>query len=404
MLIQIAWRNVWRSRLRSGIVIAAIAIGLFAGLFFMGFSWGLSIQRVDSAIAGEFSHIQVHNPGWKEDHSTRDTVTGGMALIREIQQRPSVKAASARVMNEGMFTTARGATGIQIHGVEPEEEIALTHLNETLVEGQYLDSARGTPILVGKSLAEKYKLRLRNTVVLTFQDASGHVTSGAFKVSGFYQTVNAKNDQSKVFVKRSDLQALMGMDAEVHEIAILLQNPDSVPEVQASLVAERPDLKVETWKELAPDLRLIVDAVGSKMMVFMVIILLALGFGIVNTMMMSVLERTRELGMLMAVGMNKLRVFLMIMYETVFLTMVGAPLGMFMGWVAIQYFGKKGIDLAAFSEGLSQYGFDTMIYTALTPEFYIQVAVMVVATALISAIFPAWRALRLKPVEAIHSL
>jgi ABC-type antimicrobial peptide transport system permease subunit len=139
-------------------------------------------------------------------------------------------------------------------------------------------------------------------------------------------------------------------------------------------------------------------------MIYLVIILLALVFGIINTMLMTILERFRELGMLMAIGMNKLRVFLMIVMETLFLSFVGVPLGLLLGWGTVSYFGKYGLDLSAFSESLQMYGMSDMTYFDLNPAVYWQVPMMVGFTALLASIYPALKAIRLKPVEAIRKL
>lgn len=404
MLLQIAWRNVWRSKLRSLVVMLAISLGLLSGVFMMAFSWGFSAQRMRSAIETEFSHVQVHDPVWKEDRRVADTLANASQMLARLQADPSVKAASGRTLTEGMITTARGASGVMVHGVDPAEEMALTRLNTRVKEGQYLDTAKGQPVLIGAKLAEKYKLRLRNTIVLTFQDVNGEVTTGAFKVAGIFETVNTKYDEANVFVKKSDLQALIGIPGQVHEIAFLMHEVDSVPGSATTLATAYPDALVEDWKTLSPELRMVTEQFGTTVRVFVGIILMALAFSIINTMLMAVLERTRELGMLMAVGMNKWKVFVMIMTETVFLTLVGAPFGMLMGWLLIVWTGKTGIDLSNFSGGLNNFGYDPIIYPELSANYYLEIMIMVVITALLSAIYPAIKALRLKPVEAIRAI
>jgi len=136
----------------------------------------------------------------------------------------------------------------------------------------------------------------------------------------------------------------------------------------------------------------------------MIIIIMALVFSIINTMLMAVLERTKELGMLMAIGMNKARLFTMILCETFFLTMVGTPIGLFLSWLTVWTFGNIGIDLSAFSQGLNAYGLDTVIYPELSATYYLNVTLLIAAAAILSAIYPAWKTLKLKPVEAIRKI
>jgi ABC-type antimicrobial peptide transport system permease subunit len=171
-----------------------------------------------------------------------------------------------------------------------------------------------------------------------------------------------------------------------------------------SLMATYPGLEVVTWKNLLPDVAMLNDLVEVSMIVIMVIILGALGFGIVNTMLMVVLERVRELGMLMAIGMNKRRVFVMIILESVLLCLSGAVIGMAAGAVFIEIFGKKGIDLTAYAQkGMEAWGFNAVMYPTLSFKFYIMVTILVVLTGIAASAYPAWKALKLKPVDALRT-
>jgi putative ABC transport system permease protein len=158
------------------------------------------------------------------------------------------------------------------------------------------------------------------------------------------------------------------------------------------------------WMQLSPELDLIINSFNLYMYIFIGIILLALSFGIINTMLMSVLERVRELGMLMAIGMNKPRIFFMIILETILLSLAGSPLGFLISYLTIYYFGVHGLDLSVFSEGLSSFGYASIIYTELDPDFYFKIYFMTLFAALFASLFPAYKALRLKPVDAIRKI
>jgi len=404
ILIKIAWRNVWRNRIRSLVVICSIALGLLGGVFLASFSWGMNESRAQNMIETQLSHIQIHTPEFRDDPQVKYFIPQGQQILQDIMAKPEVKAATGRVKVTGMLSSTKGGLGVQIQGVHAESEALVTKLNTKVVEGKYFEGVSRNPILVGQKLAERLKLGVRKKVVLTFQDINGNITAGAFRIAGIYKTINSKYDEANVFVRAEDLQPLLGIDGQVHEVALLLHKQDELEAVKSSLAAAYPTLMVEDWKDLAPDLKLMAESMGTFMQVFMAIFMLGMAFGIINTMLMAVLERTRELGMLMAIGMNKLRVFLMIMLETVFLALVGGPLGIFMAFVLVSYFGKVGIDLSMFAEGLSSFGMTNMVYTYIDPHFYWDIGVMVVMTAMISAIYPAIKALRLKPVEAVRAI
>jgi ABC-type lipoprotein release transport system permease subunit len=188
-----------------------------------------------------------------------------------------------------------------------------------------------------------------------------------------------------VYVRQQDLNHLLGTDTLVHEVAILLQDPAQVPALAQALRSKWPQADVKSWEELSPELELMQQQSALSMAILLVILMVALAFGIVNTMLMAVLERERELGMLMAIGMNRQRIFSMILMETVFLSLVGGPIGCLLGYATVSWLGEAGIDLSAWTKGLQQYGYSTRLYPFLTAREYLVLAGSVVLTALVAA-------------------
>ena len=246
--------------------------------------------------------------------------------------------------------------------------------------------------------------RIRNKVQITISDKEGTPIQGIFRVCGIYKTTNTGFDQVSAFVNAGELASLYGGDDILtHEIAILLNNIDDAGIVRDKLSQISGDNSVRTWKELAPDAAMMNDFMIMYYFIFIGIIMLALAFGIINTMLMAILERTKELGMLMAIGMNRRRIFKMIMLETIFLTVVGAVAGIFLGWATVEILGKTGIHFTGWGEGFEAIGFAAKVYPVVTPGFFIFTTIMVIATAIISSIWPARKALKLNPVEALRT-
>ena len=272
------------------------------------------------------------------------------------------------------------------------------------MEGDYFPEKGKNPILLSKTLAQKLKVKIRSKVVLTFQDKNLDITAGAFRVVGTFDTGNKPFDEGNVFVRRADINRLLGEPQMAHELSFLLDQPQRLAAVQQEVQAILPDLLVEDYRQVAPDLQLYEGQIQTSATIFIVIIMLALLFGIINTMLMAVLERYRELGMLMAVGMNKLRVFGMIVLETLYLAVLALIPGLALGWLTVYWMSSTGLDLSAFSGGLSQFGMSQIVYPQIQDGIYLQLGVAVGITALIGAIYPAWRAVRLRPVEAIRKI
>lgn len=405
MLVIIAWRNIWRHKIRSMVVILSIAVGLWAGAFMVAFSWGMYQQYMREAVETQFSHIQIHHPEFEnEDRQPHYVVSEKSAVLEYIAGMDNVKAATSRALASGMASSPTTASGVNIIGIYPKSENEVTQLSSRVIEGDYLqDTGRHNTILIGQKLATKLKLNFKNKIVLTFQDTTGEIVAGAFRIAGIYRSKNTALDEMNVYVRATDLGALLGTGTEVHEIAILLKT-DNADEVEQKLTEQFPLADVKTWKDLSPELELVISSFNEFMYIFVGFILLALTFGIVNTMLMAVLERVRETGILMAIGMSKMRVFMMVMTETVLLALTGGPLGLLLAYLTILWTGTSGIDISVFSEGLSAYGFSSVVYPELEPGYYLPLTLMTVFTAVLSAIYPAIRAVRLKPAEAIRKI
>ena len=235
-------------------------------------------------------------------------------------------------------------------------------------------------------------------------DKNGDLSVKGYRVSGIYQTTNTSFDEMVLFVRYDDLKSQLDLgDNLAHEIAISIQNGENAPQVKNSILTLSNNNIMQTWKELNPEMSLLTDSMDQYLYIFILIILLALCFGIINTMLMSVLERTKEIGMLMAVGMNKRRIFMMIMLESVLLTISGGFVGIAIGVWITRIFETKAIDLSMFSEGLEKYGYASQIYTSLKPDYILIITLLVIATGLISAIYPARKALKLNPAEATRT-
>jgi ABC-type lipoprotein release transport system permease subunit len=254
-----------------------------------------------------------------------------------------------------------------------------------------------------KIMEEAWSYREGSRIILTFLDVDNQQTGAAFRICGIYRTNNDLFEATSVFVPEDELRNLTGLeDGTYHRIIAKLEDNKLTNKVTPVVREELPGLEVLNWKEIQTDLAMIVDYINEIYGIFMAIILAALAFGIVNTMLMAVLERTRELGMLAAIGMNRRRTFIMIMLESIFLSIVGGFAGMAVSGIAIAITGHTGINLVKYSEGIEAIGYSAHLYPTIGADFFIMLTVLIVLTGIISAIYPARKALELNPVEALR--
>ncbi|ULQ51602.1 ABC transporter permease [Flavihumibacter fluvii] len=404
MIISIAWRNIWRNPMRSLVIIGSVMIGLWAGIFILAFFRGMTNEQINTTISQQLSHVQVHHPRFREMDETEFTISKLPALQIALENDKRVTAVSQRMILTSMASSPYTSSGVSLMGIEPLKENAVTGLSKRIKEGKYLDGQSASQLLMGNKLAVKLHLKINSKVILTFQNTKGELTAAAFRIRGIYSAANSTLEENLVYVNRQEIDTLAFLNGQIHELAILLTNNNDLEPVSQSLKDLKTGNKIETWKELSPELRLMIDSFGQYMLIIIGVILVALVFGIINTMLMAVLERYRELGVLMAIGLNKRKVFTMIMTETFFMTGLGCASGLPLARLTIFLSSRNGINLSKYSEGLAMYGYGTRVYPQLESIYYWEVGALALIAGLIAAIYPALKALQLNPSVAIRKI
>ena len=473
MIWSISWKNVWRNKKRSLIVICAVLLGTVAGVFTSGIMKGWVHQRINTVVYTEVSHIKIHNPDYLLNEEIKYTIPQINKVENYLSSNPKVKAFTKRIKLMVMANTSRGNTALMLQGINIKDEMAVSQLYTKIVPGagSYFNAKMSNPIVISDKTAELLRIknyqinkevldslsklevpgsimnklapienerfktqklfktalnklltkkeiknygsaivsvsvhyRLRSKIVMTFNDSKGRLIYQTFKVCGIFKTTDTMFDQMNAFVLKEDLALVAGFTNEsYHEIAMLANDENEVEQLKADLRKTFPGLSVMDWKDLSPDSAMMTEFMDIWYLIIMGIILFALAFGIINTMMMAILERVKELGMLMAIGMNKKRVFRMIMLETIFLTLVGAIAGMGLGALLIWITGHTGLNFSSVTEGLEAMGYSAVIFPEIDAEFFFLVTLLVIITGILASISPARKALKLNPVEAIRT-
>lgn len=402
-VFRLSWRNIWRNRGRSLSLMTAIFLGLTGGTLAMAMVTGMMEQRFFNAIEKQYSHVQLHTKVWLDEGQAGMYLPNGKSLLDSLSQLPAIRAASGRTLANGLVASPTLTQGVELRGIDATAETRLVRLPEQLIEGAYLSDTSVPELLIGKRLAQKLKVEVGSRLVLSFPNAQQEVVSGSFKVTGIFRTANAGFDQSTVYLHQHQLQALLGETDAVYELALRLSENDSVPALTTALQTAYPTLQVRSWRELAPELAYMQDSGSVVSYIFVIIILLGLSFGILNSMLMAVYERMRELGMLKALGMTKSRIFLMVMTETLTMALLAGMIGLLTGYGLVAWLGNTGIDLSGYAEALAAFGYDAVIYPALSWQYALNITLLVIVLSLLASLYPALKALKLNAADAIRS-
>lgn len=402
LLWRLAWRNVWRNGRRAAVVITAVAVGIAGVVLSMAINYGMVIQMVENAISNELGHIQVHAPGFIDNpelarHLT-DGARRGEALLDALTE---VESWAPRVRAQGLLFSARASAGVRLVAIDPLREAEVSRLSASMVEGAYLDGDRRR-VLIGANLARRLHVGVGSKVVLSVQDLAGDLTGEAFRVGGLFQTASSEIDRGTIYVRIDEAQKLLALGDGISELVVVAKDDRHLPALQAELQSRLGDsVEVQTWEELQPFLVYIVDMMDQMAWWTYLGVFIAMAFGIANVLLMAVYERTREIGVVRSIGMSGRRVVLMVLLESMLLTLLGLFLG-FAGALAGVWTLRDGIDLSSFAEGLSFMGIGTRIVPRVRSFDLMVPTVVAILTALLSSLWPAIRAARVKPAEALR--
>jgi len=414
MLIKLAWKNIWRNKIRSGVILGAIAIGLFAGTYLSLFSKGWIVGTVKDVIDTELAHIQIRDTTFAADNDINSfflqtNIAKRFALFAKTDSLCKTAHVSYRLLVNGMLASAYNAVGVQANGVHVSDEKYVSSVWKTIPDslGTFLPEDANSPIVISAKTADKLKVKLNSKIVFSFQDATGQMQSMAFRISGIFHTSNTVFDEGTVFVRYSDLLPNTALpDSTAHVAAILFANNtdfDKIEQITPVLKKLFSNYEVRNWEEISPMMSMSLSTTNITVIVIIIIFLFALAFGIINTMLMAVLERTPELGMLGAIGMSKRKIFAMIMYETIFLTILGGVVGIILAALALFPSIHSGIDLTPLMGNyFEDFGFSSVVYPVLDIKMFLKIVGLIIIAGIISAIYPAIKALKLNPLDAIR--
>ncbi len=399
---RMAWRNIGRSPRRTGIVVTAVSVGLAGVLLAMAVNYGMVFQMIQTAIATELGHLQIHGAGFDQKPGLEIRIEEGERLaIDALSDLPGLQAWAPRIRSQGLVFSTRANVGVQVVGIDPAREARVSVLADSIVSGEYLDGQR-RKLLLGEKLASRLHAGIGDKLVLSVQDAQGEMTGEAFRVGGLFRTASGEFDRSSVFLRIDEGKQLFGLGEAISELVVVADQRSGVEDLKRAIEARLSgDLEVRTWEEIQPMLVFFVELFEQMGWFVYGAVFVAMAFGIANVLLMSVYERIREIGILMAIGMGPRRMVASIVIESLLLTLLGVGIGLAVGVISIWLL-RDGIDLSRWAEGLTAYGVGTKIVPVIrTGDLIIPILVAIVI-AVFASLWPALRAVRIRPADAVR--
>lgn len=409
----IGWRNLWRNKRRSLVVIFSIALGIFVMLFSAGLMNGMNNQLVENTISTSLGHISIQRKGFQDDMKLQNSFVPYQNLTETLNGIPGIIAHSPRIKLEGMLRSSEASKGILIMGIDPEREKHVSRIYEytfkrdgSLYLNENTERTGRQEILLSKSLAEKLDVMIGDKVVLMIQNFDQEIVGVALTVRGLYQSPIDSFDNYVAYVDIHGLQQISGMGERISEITLRTAGRERVDAVAAGLRNEisESDIDVLTWKQMAPNLLRAVELFDVMMYIFFAIIFTTVVFSIANTLIMAIMERFHEIGVMKSIGTRPSRIGLMVLFEAVNLGLVGLLTGIAGGAAFVFILSRTGINLSFYMESVRLWGTGHIIYPSLKPMDIIASAVIVFATTIVAALYPAIKAARIQPLEALYHI
>ena len=403
-MTRLAWRNLWRNHRRTLIMLLAIAVGVWAMIFMTALMRGMVDDMIRDGINTLPGHVQIHNPEFRDDPSIDNSLAEpGPDLLSALGSQ-EVTGWTSRVRVPAMISSERDSRGVTLLGVDPSGEIALGFDTASIVQGRFLTGPNDKGLVVGKKLLERLETDLGKRVVVMSQDPDNNVADRGFRIVGVYEAKLASLEEVFIYTGRATVQSLLKMDGLVSEIAIRGPDYRDVEKLLTTVKNASPaGVEVLPWMELDSYLGMMMGVMDGFVLVWIIVIFLALSFGLVNTLMMAVFERVREIGLIQALGMRPTAILYQVLMESVMLLLLGLVIGNLLALASILPL-KDGIDISVVAQGMEMMGAGSMLYPALTIHDMVMANSVVIVLGLITSLLPAWRASQYKPVEAIAKI
>ncbi len=403
LIFKLAWLNVWRRSMRSFLVILMIAVSMSTMLGIQGLYDGMAYHMIKSVIESDCGEISIYDKAYRLDPTLKHHIEAAPKVIEALKSIPEVKAVSERIIITGLGATARKSTMAKLIGIDIEKEKGFGEFERAIIEGEAEWGKKERYCIIGKKLAKTLKLTLGQRLIFSSQNLEGDISSLSLRIGAVIQTTNPAIDDMGIYVSLAKSEVFSGLGANARtQIAMRLEKGADLVSVQRGLQAIFPHLEVSSWLQLYPML----DMMQTMMVYFngisFAIVMLVVFIGIMGVMMVSILERIREFGILMAIGSAYRQLRTQVIIEALILGLFGYVFGMLFGYAVLLYLQRYGVDLSDFADGMEAFGLASIVYGVIRFSYFTTTLAAIILASLLSVVLPLRRLKKLKPIEVIQ--
>lgn len=408
LIVKLAWRNLWRNRRRTLITLVSISLGLTLAIAFKSLGAGLNRQSIDQATKMTMGHLSIEDPDYSDDPSAAKVVPSVSAIRRSASSIKGIRQLRPQVLTQGMVSTPAGSTGVALIGIDPDQERSVSPFATRIVKGRFIENRDTRGVIVGAKLASRFKLTIGKKLVVTITNARGELDSDLLRVVGIFQMGMEDVDGFTMLVPLDVARRILGLNQDQASlVGVLLATPDMQKEIREQLVStlKGQSVVVRTWQEKLPEVAGVVAVNKSSKAMLANIILLLVAFTILNTILMSAVERRREFAMLLALGTDTRMIRLQILAEAALLATLGCATGLLLGGALSLWAGAQGVDLSAFFPGDVSEGktsLDLVVYPRLTLGNAFGTTLLVFLLTVAASLYPMIRSTRIQVANTLR--
>ncbi|MBT8114883.1 MAG: ABC transporter permease [Arenicella sp.] len=403
-LCLLAWRNLWRNHRRTLIMVAAVAVGVWAMIFMTALMRGMVEDMLRRGIQQLPGHVQLHHPKFLDDPSVVNSMPEPDGQLLQALNSELVDSWYSRIKVPAVIASERESRGLLLLGIDPSAEREAILANASLIEGRFLQSPADKGIVVGERLLQRLETRLGKRVVVMSQDPENDLAEIGVRIAGVYKAEFASQEEMFAYMGKQTLQDMLKINGSVSEVAAFGDDYRHVEPLHQLLKNSAngwaQELSVKPWQEINRYLGSTVNIMDGFVLVWIIVVFLALSFGLANTLVMAVFERVREIGLMMALGMRPKLILWQILIESSFLLLLGLALGNLLAWGSIGAI-QDGVDISSVAEGLEMAGMGTTLYPLLLFKDVLSANLVVILLGLLTSFLPAWHASQYDPIMAL---
>ncbi|MFC1517485.1 ABC transporter permease [Candidatus Margulisiibacteriota bacterium] len=402
-IFKIAFSNLWRRKWRTMIVITMITVSLGLLIFISGLYDGWIDQWINDAIESDTGQIAVYEKGYRLSNKLSDRIRDPRKISKALAEVENVKAFVPRLKIDGMVSSARYSQGVQVIGIIPGEDDKVTNIERSLTQGVYKMQQGKREAIIGYQLAEKLRVKLKSKIVIMGQGEGKDIASGAFRIVGIVRCNNPAIDKYAVIVRLDDAQKMFKLGRGITQFSINVKNSELLDQTDKEIQKKiGGKYEVFTWKEMFKAFEWMLDMMKNFKKISFIIVFIIVAIGIFNIVLISIMERVREFGIMMALGTKFFQIAGIVIWESMLMGTMGLISGCFFGFLILLFFKTFGLNMGAFSAGLSEFGFAAVIHPVIKLEYFTMSATAVFITSFLASLWPIRILKKLKPIQAIH--